>query len=92
MTRPEAEAFLNWYKQTLEAQHTTQETEIVEDPEARDARNQIMNEVLAIFAPVVDVVDTLFNAVPGEGLQMRADKNGVVVEVLRARQPRIALS
>jgi len=51
-----------------------------------------MNEVLALFAPVVDIVDTMFNAAPGEGLAMKADQNGVVVEVLRATQPRIALS
>jgi len=92
MTRVEAEAFLNWFKQAKEAQTAVAHAEIVEDPAARDERNRIMNEVLAIFAPVVDVVDTMFNAAPGEGLAMKADKNGVVVEVLRATQPRIALS
>lgn len=92
MTRSEAEAFMKWFQDAKDAQTAVQKDEIVEDPSARDERNRIMNEVLAIFAPVVDVVDTLFNAAPGEGLAMKADKNGNVIEVLRARQPRVALS
>lgn len=92
MTRAEAEAFMKWFKEATTAQTAIENAEIVEDPEAAAERNRVINEVLVIFAPVADVVDTLFNAAPGEGLAMKADKNGVVMEVLRARQPRVALS
>jgi hypothetical protein len=92
MTRAEAEAFLNWFKTATEAQSVVESSEVVEDPAVRDERNRVMGEVLAIFAPVVDVVDTLFNAEPGEGLAVKSDKSGTVHEVVRARQPRIALS
>jgi hypothetical protein len=93
MTREEGEAFLKWFSEATAAQQVVASAEIVEDPAARDARNKVMEEVLAIFSPVADIVDTIFHAAPGEGLAMKADKNGNVLEVMRARQPgKIALA
>lgn len=93
MTREEGEAFLKWFSEAQAAHTAVASAEIVEDPVARDERNKVMEEVLAVFAPVADVVDTIFHAAPGEGLAMKADKNGQVIEVMRARQPgKIALA
>lgn len=93
MTREEGEAFLKWFSEAKAAQEVVASAEIVEDPAARDARNKVMEEVLAIFAPVADIVDTIFHAAPGEGLAMKTSKGGEVLEIMRARQPgKIALA
>jgi hypothetical protein len=93
VTRAQAEAFLTWLEQAKAAATMRPESDIIEDPKDREQRERVMAKVLAIFEPAGEVIDTLFNGKPDEGLKVHADKQtGVVQEVFRAKNPRVAIS
>jgi hypothetical protein len=93
VTRVQAEAFLTWIEQAKAAATAMPQPDVIEDPKDRARREQVMAEVLAIFEPAGEVIDTLFNCKPDEGLKVHADKQtGVVQEVFRAKNPRVAIS
>lgn len=92
MTRAQAEAFLSWFKQAKTAASVpisddTPSAEPAEPSPAEQVQSAI-REVVDIFEPVVEIIEILFNAGPGEGLAVRADKKtGVIEKVEKVSAP-----
>lgn len=93
MTRAQAEAFLEWIetgRQILDRMVAAQQ----DGPPALEEPPQLklLRESLGLIAPAGEIIQVIFNGLPGEGLSVKADERGVVQEVYRVLQKRPPLA